>query len=142
MTHPDQIDTPPPSEPTLTELERALDHAETEYICADFIDNTGRRDAERTRWADRRRQLQERVSAARNAAAGELAEEVARFIDEHQLLDITKNSDELCIALCPAFPKALRGDVMAALQIIIDRDKRTATEALARRQKAGSEPSC
>lgn len=135
MTHRDQIDTPPPTEPSLAELERALDHAETEYICADFIDDTNRRDAERTRWAERRQQLRDQVADAKTALATELAKEVARFIDEHQLLEITKNSDELCIALCPAFPHALRGDVMAALQIIINRDMELATGALALRQE-------
>ncbi len=142
MENRDQIGEAPPTEPTLAELERALDHAETEYICADFIDDSKRRDAERTRWAERRQELRDQVAEAKKALATELAEEVVRFIDEHQLLDITKNSDELCIALCPAFPNALRGDVLAALQIIIDRDKQMAVEALALRQKAGSEAPC
>lgn len=50
---------------TLAELERALDHAKAEYVFADYIDNTQRRDFERDRLSKRRQQLRDQVAAAR-----------------------------------------------------------------------------
>lgn len=130
MENRDQVGEAPPTEPTLAELERALDHVETEYICADYIESTVRRDAERGRLAERRQQLRNLVGAAREKQKAELAAEIARFINERRLFDVTQTSDDLCIALFPTFPDATRGDVMAALRIIIDGDTQQMVEKL------------
>jgi hypothetical protein len=62
----------PPStssvEPSLDDLRRSLDHAETEYICADFIDNTARRDQQLSYWRRRRDDLRNKVAAAEGRA--------------------------------------------------------------------------
>lgn len=130
----DQIGDAPPTEPTLAELERALDHAETEYICADYIDNTARRSAELNRLSRQRQLLRNQVAAAREKQKTDLAAEIARFINERSLFDVTQTSDDLCIALCPTFPDATRGDVMAALKIIIDAD----TQHLVDKHRSGA----
>ena len=58
----------PSIEPTLDDLRRSLDHAETEFVCADFIDNTARRDQQRDYWRGRRDDLRAKVAAAEGRA--------------------------------------------------------------------------
>lgn len=54
--------------PSLDDLRRSLDHAETEYVCADFIDDTTRREQQRARWRRRRDDLRAQVAAAERRA--------------------------------------------------------------------------
>lgn len=58
----------PSTEPTLDDLRRSLDHAETEYVCADFIDNTARRDQQLAYWRHRRDDLRAMVAEAEGRA--------------------------------------------------------------------------
>lgn len=55
----------PSTEPTLEELERALDNAETAYICADYIDSPKRREFELAETRKLRDSLRAQVAAAR-----------------------------------------------------------------------------
>ncbi|TGP22337.1 MULTISPECIES: hypothetical protein [unclassified Mesorhizobium] len=48
--------------PTLDDLRRALDHAETELACADMIDNQARRVAETERCRRRRDDIKAQIA--------------------------------------------------------------------------------
>lgn len=52
----------PPLEPDLDDLRHALDRAETEYICADFIDDNNRREKQLSYWRCRRNELKSQIA--------------------------------------------------------------------------------
>ncbi|PYE86887.1 hypothetical protein [Phyllobacterium leguminum] len=49
---------------TLETLNEELTRAETELFCADMIDDSARRDRERSRWKDRVEELKQKIAAA------------------------------------------------------------------------------